>query len=122
MGRDLRRHNISKSKALPLTTIEGSCNNDKSDAFNLNTKPCLITAGYDATTITVNRGAAMNRTFLTDIDLATRYSISRATVWRWASCGRLPRPIRLGEATTRWVLDDLIRHEQRLRQHDPELV
>lgn len=62
----------------------------------------------------------MNRPFLTDLDLAQRYSISRATVWRWTSSGRLPRPVRLGEATTRWVLEDLLQYEQRLLQRLPE--
>jgi predicted DNA-binding transcriptional regulator AlpA len=62
----------------------------------------------------------MSQKFLTDSDLAARYSISRATVWRWANAGRLPAPVRLGEATTRWCLDDVLKYEQRLeRQRSP---
>ncbi len=56
----------------------------------------------------------MSQKFLTDSDLAARYSISRATVWRWANAGRLPAPVRLGEATTRWNLSEVERHEQGL--------
>ena len=58
----------------------------------------------------------MNQTFLTDLDIAARYSVSRATIWRWTSCGRLPRPVHLGPATTRWVLEDLLQYEQQLRE------
>ena len=62
----------------------------------------------------------MSQKFLTDSDLAARYSIRRATVWRWANAGRLPAPVRLGEATTRWNLSDVERHEQHLqRRRDP---
>ncbi len=56
----------------------------------------------------------MTRQFLTDSDLAARYGISRATVWRWTSAGRLPPPVRLGEATTRWPLEGVIQYEQKL--------
>jgi prophage regulatory protein len=56
----------------------------------------------------------MTRQFLTDSDLAARYGISRATVWRWTSAGRLPPPIRLGEATTRWPLEGVLQYEQKL--------
>jgi prophage regulatory protein len=54
------------------------------------------------------------KNFLSDIDLAERYGISRATVWRWSTAGRLPPPVRLGEATTRWHLDAVIEREKQL--------
>jgi predicted DNA-binding transcriptional regulator AlpA len=60
----------------------------------------------------------MKRQYLTDIDLAERYSVSRTTVWRWTSKGRFPRPIRLGGATTRWSFDDVLKHEGRLHDHE----
>lgn len=40
--------------------------------------------------------------WLSDRDLALRYSVSRITVWRWAREGRIPQPCRLGPNTTRW--------------------
>lgn len=43
--------------------------------------------------------------YVRDIDLAERYGISRATVWRWAQAGILPAPVKLGPATTRWDLE-----------------
>jgi predicted DNA-binding transcriptional regulator AlpA len=58
----------------------------------------------------------MHQQYLTDADLAKRYSISRATVWRWSNSGRLPPPVRLGEATTRWPLEAVLEHEQRLER------
>jgi predicted DNA-binding transcriptional regulator AlpA len=45
--------------------------------------------------------------YLSDRQVAQRYGISRVSVWRWVSSGRLPRPSRLGPHTTRWRLDDL---------------
>ncbi len=50
--------------------------------------------------------------FLTDRQIAERYSVSRATVWRWVKEKRLPAPARLGPATTRWRESDLKAFEQ----------
>jgi prophage regulatory protein len=44
--------------------------------------------------------------YLRDTDLATRYSISRSTVWRWRARGLLPEPIVIG-GSTRWKLSDI---------------
>lgn len=60
--------------------------------------------------------------YVTDLQLATRYGVSRATVWRWASGwshrnknGELvenppiiPRPVKIGPGSTRWILEDVI--------------
>lgn len=45
--------------------------------------------------------------FLSDRDLANRYSIGRTTVWRWLADGRLPPPVQLTPGTTRWRLIDI---------------
>lgn len=45
--------------------------------------------------------------FLSDKSVATRYDSSRATVWRWVKEGKLPRPIKLTNGTTRWKVSDL---------------
>jgi len=49
--------------------------------------------------------------YLRDVDLAERYGTSRATIWRWASRGILPKPVRLGPGTTRWNGDEISKYE-----------
>ena len=39
---------------------------------------------------------------LTDIEVGQALGISRATAWRWAKAGRIPKPRKIGENTTRW--------------------
>jgi prophage regulatory protein len=45
--------------------------------------------------------------FLRDIEVAIRYDISRSTIWRWLKEGKFPRPVKLGAASTRWLISDL---------------
>ncbi len=52
--------------------------------------------------------ATSTPSYLSDKEVAQRYSIGRATVWRWAKTQpSFPRPIKLA-GCTRWKLDDLI--------------
>jgi|LNAP01.1.fsa_nt_gb predicted DNA-binding transcriptional regulator AlpA len=51
--------------------------------------------------------------FLSDRDLAARYSIGRTTVWRWLADGRLPAPVQLTPGTTRWRLIDIEEFESK---------
>ena len=46
------------------------------------------------------------RTYVQDTHLASRYGVSRATIWRWVSEGRLPKPIKLTPGCSRWNLQD----------------
>jgi len=39
--------------------------------------------------------------------VAARYSVSTATIWRWAKSGNLPRPVILSKGCSRWRLSDL---------------
>lgn len=39
---------------------------------------------------------------LTDKEVARALGISRMTVWRWAKSGRIPKPRKIGENSTRW--------------------
>ena len=48
--------------------------------------------------------------FLRDRDVAARYDITRAAVWRLTKRGELPEPLRIG-GVTRWRLEDLERRE-----------
>lgn len=40
-----------------------------------------------------------------DVQLAERYSVSRATIWRWTKDGKLPQPARIGSCV-RWRVAD----------------
>jgi prophage regulatory protein len=45
--------------------------------------------------------------YLTDKQLAARFSVGRTTIWRWVREKNFPSPVRLGEAVTRWKLIDV---------------
>lgn len=45
--------------------------------------------------------------WMTDRDVAERYSISRISVWRWAREGIIPTPYKLGPNVTRWKSSEL---------------
>ena len=45
--------------------------------------------------------------YMSDTALATRYQVSRATIWRWAQTKRFPNPVKLSEGCTRWRLADI---------------
>jgi predicted DNA-binding transcriptional regulator AlpA len=44
--------------------------------------------------------------FLTDKDLAERWSVHRLTPWAWVKAGKLPKPIKMN-GSTRWKLADI---------------
>jgi predicted DNA-binding transcriptional regulator AlpA len=48
----------------------------------------------------------MKVVFLSDLDLAERYSIHRATPWRWVQDGKFPKPLKMN-GSTRWRLADV---------------
>lgn len=39
--------------------------------------------------------------------IAQRYDVSTASVWRWVRLGKFPKPVKLGPNTTRWREDDI---------------
>lgn len=45
--------------------------------------------------------------FLSDKSVAARYEFSRASTWRLTKAGKLPKPIKLTNGSTRWKLSDL---------------
>lgn len=45
--------------------------------------------------------------YVSAAQLAERYSVSTDSIWRWASKGRLPRPVQLSPSCTRWRLDEV---------------
>jgi predicted DNA-binding transcriptional regulator AlpA len=55
-----------------------------------------------------------------DREVAERLGVSKATVWRNAASGLLPRPVKLGHSS-RWPESDLAEAVQRLKaQRDGE--
>ena len=46
--------------------------------------------------------------------IAFRFSVSAATVWRWTRDGRFPKPIKVGGRSTRWRRADVEEHENKL--------
>lgn len=47
-------------------------------------------------------------TYLSDIQLAGRYSVHRTTPWRWAkSDPTFPKPVTLTPGCTRWKLSEI---------------
>lgn len=56
--------------------------------------------------------AALGIVYLSDQNLAGRYSVSRQTVWRWLKTDpTFPKPISLSPGCTRWRLDEIERWE-----------
>lgn len=50
----------------------------------------------------------MKPEYLSDLETAKRFAVSRATVRRWARLdSTFPRPVKLSEGCTRWRVADL---------------
>lgn len=49
--------------------------------------------------------------FLTDVQLAARYAVSRATIWRWSRFEDFPDPVSLSPNCTRWRLVEVEKWE-----------
>lgn len=59
-----------------------------------------------------NTADALSIVYLSDQNLAGRYSVSRQTVWRWLKTdSTFPKPISLSPGCTRWRLDEIERWE-----------
>lgn len=48
--------------------------------------------------------------------LAELLETSPCTIWRWAKTGRLPKPVKLGEGTTRWHLGEVRAALEKLKE------
>lgn len=46
-------------------------------------------------------------TYLKDTDLAKKFGISRASIWRWVKTNNFPHPIKFSPCCTRWNLEDV---------------
>lgn len=45
--------------------------------------------------------------YLTDRQVADRFSVHRVTPWRWSERGTFPKPIKLSSGCTRWRESDI---------------
>jgi predicted DNA-binding transcriptional regulator AlpA len=54
--------------------------------------------------------------YISRSDLCRRLGISRATSYRLEQSGFLPRPVRIGPRTTRWLVSELEEFERRLME------
>jgi prophage regulatory protein len=45
--------------------------------------------------------------YFSDKDLARRFGVGRATIWRWVRDQGFPEPVKLSPHCTRWRLDDV---------------
>lgn len=50
--------------------------------------------------------------FLSADQVANRYNVHRASIYRWAKEADFPKPIKLGDNCTRWSLEDIEAWEQ----------
>jgi len=47
--------------------------------------------------------------YFTDKQVAARYGVGKATIWRWAASRKsFPKPVKLGPGVTRWRLSELL--------------
>ena len=54
----------------------------------------------------------IEKRWLTDREVAARYSVSRITVWRWSRTGHLPAPYKIGPNTSRWSAEELVEFDR----------
>jgi len=52
--------------------------------------------------------------YLSVDQVATRFNVSKDTIWRWKRNGDFPAPVKLGGTTTRWRLADIEEYESQL--------
>ncbi|MBT5268252.1 MAG: AlpA family phage regulatory protein [Candidatus Marinimicrobia bacterium] len=45
--------------------------------------------------------------YQSDKQVAYRFVVSRATIWRWVKEGKFPKPVKLSPGCTRWKLSDV---------------
>jgi len=45
--------------------------------------------------------------YLSVNQVATRFGVSKDSIWRWRRDGEFPAPVKLGGRTTRWRMSDI---------------
>jgi len=93
----------TKSEPKQLGLFEGlaSCPKPEADAPNELPAPCT----------------GCTEKYLSDHQVAARFDISKATVWRWHDNNPdFPRRIKLSPGTSRWKLSDLVLFEAKMQK------
>ncbi|MCV2866914.1 helix-turn-helix transcriptional regulator [Albidovulum sediminicola] len=49
----------------------------------------------------------MADSYVSDLQVAARYGVHRATPWRWLRSRNFPKPIQLTPGCTRWKLSEI---------------
>lgn len=50
----------------------------------------------------------MHKTYISDVQLAERFGVHRATPWRWVNTDEtFPKPVKLSPQCTRWKLSEI---------------
>lgn len=57
-----------------------------------------------------------NNLYLSDKQVAKRFSVHRATPWRWVERGAFPKPVKLSPGCTRWRESDILDWEAKREQ------
>jgi prophage regulatory protein len=52
--------------------------------------------------------------YYSDKCLAKKYSVCKATIWRWVKSGALPKPFKFSGGCTRWKNSDIVEFENSL--------
>ena len=52
-----------------------------------------------------------NQVYLSDKQLAERYGVARATVWRWIRTSDFPKPRKITPGCSRWPISDVVTWE-----------
>ena len=55
----------------------------------------------------MKRKTIITPSYVSDLQLAARFSVSRQTIWKWGRDLNFPKPIKLTEGCTRWLLSDV---------------
>ena len=59
----------------------------------------------------------MEHKWLSDKQVAARYSVSRITVWRWArEIDQFPKPRKISANVTRWHVSELDAFDKRMQE------
>ncbi|RHZ95342.1 AlpA family phage regulatory protein [Cereibacter sphaeroides] len=59
--------------------------------------------------------------YLTDKQVAERYGVSRATIWRWVKTGTFPRPVTFSPGCVRWSEAEVLAWEAKRLAERPEV-
>jgi predicted DNA-binding transcriptional regulator AlpA len=62
----------------------------------------------------------MSQEYFSDNQLAERYQVSRATIWRWHKIGLLPQVIQITTGTTRWRKSDIEARDAQVAQQSTQ--